>query len=349
MFRAACLVGAQVEFARAFFNRVHQSLNQRTLRPRPLRNLVDHRLAMLMQKLVRRKRRLPPLGYGKDVPQIGIRSKLGDRNFFPRGLLKMVELRHRSFHVIDREIGLPAPPRRLALPQLAPQPVQIKQLRHSAPAAIPLPPVRARSKPHRKRLGKIFIRMLLRIPSRQMPNIVARKRSGPVIVVIGPAEWPKDLFPLRLIVQLVSIGESVPRLMPQIHHDFPSILKIMSLFLQLRQSRMSQIKRNPNNRLARRASPLIGQITSRTKLNKPLGVQLAIKLFHKPLHRRPSKRKPQLANRPAQKFLVRGFRFRVYDVMHKRTLTNSLQLRGHTRREAVSLRLTVTESGVIWE
>ena len=47
--------------------------------------------------------------------------------------------------------------------------------------------------------------------------------------------------------------------------------------------------------------------------------------------------------------LVRGFRFRVYDVMHKRTLTNSLQPRGHTRREAVSLRLTVTESGVIWE
>src|ERR1039458_8791560 len=45
--------------------------------------------------------------------------------------------------------------------------------------------------------------------------------------------------------------------------------------------------------------------------------------------------------------LVRGFRFRVYDVMHKRTLTNSLQPRGHTRGEAVSLRLTVTESGAI--
>src|ERR1035441_2677581 len=349
MFRAARFVGAQVKFTGPLLNRVHQSLNQRTLRPRPLRNLVDHRLAMLMQKLVRRKRRLPPLGYGKDVPQIGIRSKLGDRNFFPRSLVPIpsIELRHRSFHVVDREIGLSAPPRRLALPNLPPQPVQIKQLRHSAPAAIPLPPVRARSKPHRKRLGKIFIRMLLRIPSRQMPNIVARKRSGPVIVVIGPAEWPKDLFPLRLIVQLVSIGESVPRLMPQIHHDFPSILKIMSLFLQLRQSRMSQIKRNPNNRLARRASPLIGQITSRTKLSKPLSLQFAIKLFDKPLHRRPGKRKPQLTNRPAEELLVRGFRFRVYDVMHKRTLTNSLQPRGHTRGEAASLRLTVTESGAI--
>jgi hypothetical protein len=44
--------------------------------------------------------------------------------------------------------------------------------------------------------------------------------------------------------------------------------------------------------------------------------------------------------------LVRGFRFCVYDVMHKRTLTNSLQPRGHTRGEAVSLRLTVTESGL---
>src|ERR1039458_6837215 len=349
MFRAARFVGAQVKFTGPLLNRVHQSLDQRTLRARPLRNFVDHRFAMLMQKLVRRKRRFPPLGYGKDVPQIGIWSKLGDRNFFPRSLVPIpsIELRHRSFHVIDREIGLSAPPRRLALPQLARQPFQIKQLRHSAPAAIALPPVRTRSQPNRKRLGTIFIRMLLRIPSRQMPNIVARKRSGPVIVVIGPSKGPKDLLPLRLIVQLVSIGESVSRFMPQVHHDFPSVFEIMSLFLQLRQSRMSQVKRNPNNRFARRASPLIGQITSRTKLTQPLGVQFAIELFHKALHRRPGKRKPQLANRPAKKFLVRGFRFRVYDVMHKRTLTNSLQPRGHTRGEAVSLRLTVTESGAI--
>ncbi len=160
--------------------------------------------------------------------------------------------------------------------------------------------------------------MLLRIPSRQVPHIVARKRRRPVIVVIRPPERPKRLFPLLRIVQLVSISESVSRLMPQIHHDFASVFEVMRLFLQLRQSRMSQIKRNPNNRLARRASPLIGQITSRTKLSQPLSVQLAIELFHKPLHRRPSQRKPQLANRPAKEFQVRsGFSFCDVDVMHK--------------------------------
>ena len=113
----------------------------------------------------------------------------------------------------------------------------------------------------------------------------------------------------------------------------------MRLFFQLRQSRMRQIKRNPDNRLARRASPLIGQVTSRTKFRQTLGVQLAIKLFDKPLHRRPGKRKPQLSNRPAQQFVVRqivasqiavrGFSFCV--LVHKRSLTISLQPRRHTR------------------
>ena len=159
-----------------------------------------------------------------------------------------------------------------------------------------------------------------------MPNIVARKRRRPVIVVIRPPKRPEGLFPFRPIVQLVGISERVSRLMPQIHHDFASVFKIMRFSFQLRQSRMSQIKRNPNNRLARRTSPLIGQVTSRTKLSQPLSVQLAIELFDKALHRRPGKRKPQLANRPAQKFLVRGrFSFCDVDVVHNVIYDRSLR------------------------
>src|ERR1700687_2525394 len=118
----------------------------------------------------------------------------------------------------------------------------------------------------------------------------------------------------------------------------------MRFFYQLRQRRIRQIKRNPDNRLARRASPLIRQVNGWTKFRQPLRLQFAIELFDKAFDRRPSKRKPQLANRPTQKFLVRGFRFCVYDVVHKRSLTNSLQPRGHTRGGAVSLRLTIMES-----
>src|SRR6266478_2032132 len=145
-------------------------------------------------------------------------------------------------------------------------------------------------------------------------------------------------------MQLVRIGERVSRLMAQIHHDLSSVLQIMRLFLQLRQRRIRKIKRNPDNRLARRTSPLIRQVNSRTKFRQPLNLELAIELFDKALHWRPGKRKPQLANRPTQKFLVRGFRFCVYDVVHKRSLTNSLQPRGHTRGGAVSLPLTIIES-----
>jgi len=48
-----------------FFDRIDQSLDQRTLRTGPLRHLVDHRLAVLMQKFVRRDRRLSSLRHGK--------------------------------------------------------------------------------------------------------------------------------------------------------------------------------------------------------------------------------------------------------------------------------------------
>src|SRR6266849_7921168 len=144
MLRAARFIGAQVKLTGAFFDGVNQSLDQRTLCPGPLRNFVDHRFAMLMQKLVRRHCRLSPLGYGKDVAQIRIRRKLGDRNFFPRIL--MIELGHGSFHVIHRDVGLCAPPRRIVLPHVPRQPVQVAQLLHRTPAAIALAPVRARRK-----------------------------------------------------------------------------------------------------------------------------------------------------------------------------------------------------------
>ncbi len=297
-----------------------------------------------MQKLVRWQRRFPPLRYRKDIAQIRIRCKLGDRNFFAGRLLEVVKLRHCTLHVIDRDVGLSAPPLRVALPQLARQPVQVTQLLHRTPAAIPFAPVRARRQPHRKRLGKIFIRMLLRIPSRQMPHIIARKRSGPVIVAIRPPERSKGPFPFRRIMQLVRIGERVSRFMPQVHHDLSRVFQVMRFFFQLRQRRTRQIKRNPDNRLARRASPLIRQVNSRTKFRQPLRFQLTIELFDKAFDRRPGKRKSQLANRPTQKFLVRGFRFCVYDVVHKRSLTNSLEPRGHTRGRAISLRLTIMES-----
>ncbi len=300
MFRAACFIGAQVKLSGALFYRVYQSLDQRTLRASPLRNFIDHRLAMLMQKFVRRQRRFPSLRYRKDVAQIRIRRKLGDRNFFPLRLLEVVKLRHRTFHVIDRDVGLPAPPWRVALPQLARQPVEVTQFLHRTPAAITLAPIRARRQPYRKRLCKIFVRMLLRIPSRQMSDIVARERRRTIIVAIRPAERTKQLLPLRRIVQPIRICKSVSGFVAQVHHDLSRILQVVRFLFQFRQRRVRQVKRNPNHRFSRRTSPLVGQVADGPKFGQSLGIELAIQLLNEALDRRTLQLQAELTNRPTK-------------------------------------------------
>ena len=139
--------------------------------------------------------------------------------------------------------------------------------------------------PDCKRFRKIFIRMFLCIPSRQMADVVSREWSGPVILPIRSPKRPKQLFPLRRVVKLIGIGESVPGFVPQIHHDFACIFQIMRRFFQLRQRCVCQVERDPNNRLSRRASPLVREVTRRMKFRKPLGIELAIKLFNVALYR----------------------------------------------------------------
>ena len=73
------------------------------------------------------------------------------------------------------------------------------------------------------------------------------------------------------------------------------------------------------------------------ELGQTLRFKFAIELLDKTLHGRTLELQPQVANGPAQEFLVQRFRFSVVFIVHKRSLTNSLQPRGHTRGEAVSL------------
>ena len=143
---------------------------------------------------------------------------------------QVIKLSDGSFHVIDGNVVWPRRRGGSVFPNFPRQPIQEAQLLHRAPAAIALAPVRSRRQPHRKGLGKIFIRMLLRIPSRQMPHIIARKRRGPVVVAIRAPERPKDLLSTpAVVVQLVGISKRVPGLMPQIHHDFARIFEVMRL------------------------------------------------------------------------------------------------------------------------
>src|SRR5580700_10633142 len=98
-----------------------------------------------------------------------------------------------------------------------------------------------------------------------MADVIARKRRGAIVVAIRTTEWAEGLFPFRSVVELIGVGEGMARFVAQVHHDFSRVFEVMRFFFQLRQRGVRQIKGNPDNRLARGTSPLIGQITSRAE------------------------------------------------------------------------------------
>ncbi len=102
-------------------------------------------------------------------------------------------------------------------------------------------------------------------------------------------------------MQLICIIERVARLVPQIHHGLAIALQIIIFFFDLGHIGPRQVKRNPNHRLARRASPFIGQITRRAELKDFFLRQLLIKLLHEFFELRSLYRQAQIANPRIQK------------------------------------------------
>ena len=170
------------------------------------------------------------------------------------------------------------------------------ELRHRAPPTILLPPTGARRHPHRERLSKVLIGMLLRIPTRQVAHVVFRKQHWAIVFAVRPAIWSKQLLPLWRAVQPVSVIESMPCFVAQIHHDFAIGLEIIVLSLNLAEVRSSKIKRNSNHRLARRASPFVSQVNSGPELHDPFLFQLPVKLLHEFFDLRAVHLQPQIAD-----------------------------------------------------
>src|ERR1700741_2827043 len=85
-------IGAQAEIADALADRVDQLLDQGALHSGPVCNLVDDRLAMLVQKLLRRAHRLLlALRYIKNIHQVGIERQVPNLDRLRNGL--MIEVR----------------------------------------------------------------------------------------------------------------------------------------------------------------------------------------------------------------------------------------------------------------
>ncbi len=138
--------------------------------------------------------------------------------------------------------------------------------------------------------------MLLRIPPGHVANKFARERDGTVVVAIGAPKRAKQIAPLSQLMQLVRVIECVSGLMTHVHHDLARVFQIVHVAFKPRQVRVGQIERNADDRLARRAAPLIGEITKRTELVDALRFQLAIKLLHESFQRRTLEFEPEFTN-----------------------------------------------------
>src|SRR5439155_19139357 len=97
-------------------------------------------------------------------------------------------------------------------------------------------------------------------------------------------------------MQLVCVVESVAGFVAEIHHDLAIFFKVVHISLDLGQVWPREIKRDSDDRFARRASPLISQINCRTKLNDLLSFELAVKLLDQLLDRRALDLQAKVAN-----------------------------------------------------
>src|ERR1700722_4758046 len=97
--------------------------------------------------------------------------------------------------------------------------------------------------------------------------------------------------------------------MTQVHHDLASVFQVVHVALKLCQVRVGEIKRNADDRLARRTSPFIGEITQRTELVDALGFQFAIELLNESFERGTLEFEPELTDGLGENLLEFGSGF----------------------------------------
>src|ERR1051325_2853196 len=88
--------------------------------------------------------------------------------------------------------------------------IDLFQFAQRRPAGVPLTPVKTRSEPDRECLGKIFIRMRLRVPILQMHDITAAEGSWPISSRRSFARGaPETALPLFLPPQVIGVAVGV--------------------------------------------------------------------------------------------------------------------------------------------
>jgi len=115
--------------------------------------------------------------------------------------------------------------------------------------------------------------------------MIPGERNRAIMIAIRATKRTEQLFPLPGAVKLVGVIECVSGLMPEIHHDLAGVFEIIGFFLQLREFSLGQLARNADNRLSRRASPLVGKVDRGTKPLQVFPLQFAVQLLDEGLKR----------------------------------------------------------------
>src|SRR5258707_2109914 len=180
---------------------------------------------MLTQHLLGGSHALTSLGGDiEDVRQVGVQREFLQRNLLWQG--ETIELADRGLHLIDGDVGAAATPDGFDISDFSYRAIDVLELGQRAPTFVALSPLRARREPDRKRFGKIFIRMLLRVPPGHVANKLSRERYGTVIIAICAAKRTEKIAPLSRLVELVRVVECVSGLMTHVHHYLASVFEV---------------------------------------------------------------------------------------------------------------------------
>ena len=193
--------------------------------------------------------------------------------------------------------------------------VHVAELLERAPSLVLLAPPRARGQPDREGLREVLVGMLLRVPARDVADELAGEGDRTIVVAVGAVVLAKDRAPLGGGIEDMGIVERMSSLVAQVHHDLALVLQVVHQLLEGGDLRAGQVKGDPDDRLAGRAAPLVGEIADGTEAPEALAVELTVELLDEPLDRRALQPQPQLLDALAQKLLDlgRGLLERLHD------------------------------------
>src|SRR5262249_46900575 len=110
-------------------------------------------------------------------------------------------------------------------------------------------------------LRPILIRVLLRVPARQMPYETRAKRLGPIFLLVRLRDRAEVVYPLLGFVKLVRVVDDMAQLVAQIAEGVgaaPALGVAGELRVQARQLLPSQVERNRDGDRAEGDAPFGG-------------------------------------------------------------------------------------------